>query len=224
MKQHGTYRRSNSVPVSHPLFGYDSERPRVVQVRVAECVAKIRVTWRPNWRRVMVWKPKSVWDTGFERDEVVHPHSTLRTPSSYLQHWTTECAWIGKSHNIRTIRRIAITLVVVYKHTGFGTWFPRPARVEDVLVFVLPKYHSRMDPFCKLDDDFVPLRGARERMRTECDCSTDRRHGVNSLHDRVSPEHPGDPGREPIDVHGSPFCRAWMHAERLCYNEIRRIV
>jgi hypothetical protein len=79
----------------------------------------------------------------------------------------TQCAWIGKNHNIRTIRRIAITLIVVYKNAGFGTWVPRPARVENVPVFVLPEYHSWMDPFYNLDDDFVPLRGARERMRTE---------------------------------------------------------
>ena len=131
---------------------------------------------------------------------------------------------LAKNHNIRTIRRIAITLVVVNKHAGFGTWFPRPARIENVLVFVLPEYHSWMDPFCNLNDDFVPLRGARERVPTECDCSTDRRHGVNSLHDGVPPEHPGNPGREPIDVHISPFCGIWMHAEWLCYNEICRIV
>jgi hypothetical protein len=132
-----------------------------------------------------------------------------------------QCAWIGKNHNIRTTRRIAIALVVVYKHAGFGTWVPRPADVENVLVFVLPEYHSWMGPFCHLYDDFVPLRGARERMCELSDCSTDRRHGVNSLHDGVSPEHPGNPRREPTDVHGSPFCRIWMHAEWLCYNEIR---
>jgi hypothetical protein len=101
-----------------------------------------------------------VWDTGFESDEVVHPRSTLCTPSSDLQHWPTQCAWIGRDHNVRTIRRIAITFVVVYKHAGLGTWVPRPARVENVLVFVLPEYHSWMDPFCNPDDDFVPLRGS----------------------------------------------------------------
>jgi hypothetical protein len=74
---------------------------------------------------------------------------------------------LARISNIRTIRRITITLVVVNEHAGFGTWVPRPARVENVLVFVLPEYHSWMDPFCDLDDDFVPLRGARERMRTE---------------------------------------------------------
>jgi hypothetical protein len=67
---------------------------------------------------------------------------------------------VGENQNIRTTRRIAIALVVVYKHAGFGTWVPRPARVENVLVFVLPEYHSWMEPFCDLDDDFVPLRGA----------------------------------------------------------------
>lgn len=130
----------------------------------------------------------------------------------------------ARSRILRTIRRFAITLVVVYKHAGFGTWVPRPTRVENIFVFVLPEYHSWMESFCNFDDDFVPLGGARERMRTECDCSTDRRHGVNSLHHGVPPEHPGNPRREPIDVHGSTFCRVWMHAKWLCYNEIRRIV
>ena len=74
---------------------------------------------------------------------------------------------LGKDHNIRTARRIAITLVVVYKNAGFGTWVPRPTLVENVLVFVLPEHHGWMDPFCNLDDDFVPLMGARERIRTE---------------------------------------------------------
>ena len=104
---------------------------------------------------------------GLESDEVVHPRSTLCTLSSYLQHWPTQCAWLGKDHNIRTARRIAITLVVVYKNAGFGTWVPRPTLVENVLVFVLPEHHGWMDPFCNLDDDFVPLMGARERIRTE---------------------------------------------------------
>ena len=123
---------------------------------------------------------------------------------------------LAKNHNIRTIRRISITLVVVYKHAGFGTWVPRPARVENVFVCVLPEYHSWVDSFCNLDDDFVPLRGSSGKgCKTECDCSTDRRHGVNSLHDGVSPEHPGNPRREPIDVHDSPFRGIWMHAEWL---------
>jgi hypothetical protein len=73
---------------------------------------------------------------------------------------------LARNHNVRTTRRIAITLVVVYKNAGFRTWVPRPARVENVLVFVLPEYHGRMNPFCNLDDDFVPLKGARERIRT----------------------------------------------------------
>jgi len=74
---------------------------------------------------------------------------------------------LAKNYNIRTVRRIAIALVVVHKHAGFGTWVPRPARVENVLVFVLPEYQNWIDPCCNLDDDFVPLRGAREGMRTE---------------------------------------------------------
>jgi hypothetical protein len=54
---------------------------------------------------------------------------------------------LARNQNTRTIRRVAIALVVVYKHAGFGTWFPRPARVENVLVFVLPEYHTWMEPF-----------------------------------------------------------------------------
>jgi hypothetical protein len=53
----------------------------------------------------------------------------------------------GKNQNIRTIRRIAIALVVVYKHAGFGTWVRRPARVEYIFIFVLPEYHGWMEPF-----------------------------------------------------------------------------
>ncbi len=43
-KKHGTTyrRRSNLVPVSHPLFEYGLERLKVVQVMVPEFVAKNR--------------------------------------------------------------------------------------------------------------------------------------------------------------------------------------
>lgn len=71
-------------------------------------------------------------------------------------------AWIGENRNIRTIRRIAIALVVVFKHARGRTWVPRPARTENVAVLVPPEQHSRIDPFQNLDDDFVLLRGARE--------------------------------------------------------------
>ncbi len=128
--------------------------------------------------------------------------------------------WIGENHNIRTTRRITITLEVIYKHARLGTWVPRPALVENILVFVLPENHSWMDPFCNLDDDFVPLREARKGCELS-DCSTNRRHGINSVHDRVSPKRPRNPRREPIDVHSSPFCRIGTHAKWLCYNEIR---
>jgi hypothetical protein len=37
---HGTYRRSNLVPVSHPLFAYGLERLKVAQVWDLECVAE----------------------------------------------------------------------------------------------------------------------------------------------------------------------------------------
>ena len=38
--EHGTYRRSNLVPVSHPLFEYGLGRLKAAQVRDSECVAK----------------------------------------------------------------------------------------------------------------------------------------------------------------------------------------
>jgi hypothetical protein len=123
---------------------------------------------------------------------------------------------------IRTITRIAISLVVVFKDARSRTWVPRPARAENVAVLVPPKQHSWIDPFCDLDDDFVLLRGARGSglKWTGATDSTNRRHGVNSLHDGVSPEHPRDPRGEPVDVQGPPFCRIRMHAEWLCYDEI----
>ena len=129
---------------------------------------------------------------------------------------------------IRTTRRIAISLVVVFKHARSRTWVPRPARAENIAVLVPPKQHGWIDPSHKLDDDFVLLRGARggglKWMRTGATVSTNRRHRVNCLHDGVSPVHPRDPRGEPVDVHGPPFCRIWMHAEWLCYDEIHGIV
>ena len=41
--KHGAYRRSNLVPVSHPLFEYDWGHLTVVQARVPECAVKYRV-------------------------------------------------------------------------------------------------------------------------------------------------------------------------------------
>ena len=41
--EHGTYRRSNLDPVSHPLFEYGLGRLKVVQVTDSDCVAKTRV-------------------------------------------------------------------------------------------------------------------------------------------------------------------------------------
>jgi len=71
----------------------------------------------------------------------------------------TQCAWIGEKRRIRTIRRVATVLVVVYKRTRSGTRAPGPARVENVVVFVLPEHQVWVDPVRSPDDDFISLGG-----------------------------------------------------------------
>ena len=85
-------------------------------------------------------------------------------PSSYLRVYSIEpefrvgingnTKWLG----VRTIGRIPVALVVVYKRTRSVARVVRPARVENVLVLVLPQHSGWVEAFYKSDDDFVLLR------------------------------------------------------------------